>query len=117
MPEPRGIETIRMPAIAGRRMRMRHLKRMAVALTIATLVGATATAYVLWDDRAASMPSNTARTLADSADARSRVAAIVTMLRESHANITILLRLAEDSDPAVREQARLALHHLREQLR
>lgn len=74
-------------------------------------------AKVVWDLRAAAMPGHMARAIAAAGDEHTLQAAIVTLLRESRANNEHLLELAEHSNAAVREQATLALHHLREQLR
>lgn len=76
-----------------------------------------ASAKVVWDLRAAAMPGHMARSLAAQGDEHTLQAAIVTLLRESRANNEHLLDLAKHSNAAVREQATLALRHLREQLR
>lgn len=101
--------------VSARNARRRGLARLVLALLFVALMSAAGGA--LWDLRAPRFTLDQARAAAASGDEHATVAAVVTLLRESRQCVELLQELAQHPNPKIADQAKLAVDHLRRQVR
>lgn len=100
--------------VARRRPRKNRLWIPAVAMLMATALGATST--FAWNKARGFGTTEDARRVAWQGDKAARLQAIESLFSEARGNIETLKSIATTGSPLEAEQARLALGHLRNRL-